>query len=334
MNVSNAAALVKSKSFWTLSFSGAGHLLPYHLGAARRLLVASRREQQEQEQDLDKVTRPPPRIQAIAGSSSGAIAAAVMALLPHRLDEYADRFLQDRGHALRNLSNMLQEEADTPSVSSSITASDKIMTSPPSSPLLVICTTRCFDGSVQLFEFSTDDETRRDPSKLLRAIKASCTIPPTFHPYDIISNGPLSYPDDGGIEIDGLHYVDGGIVAPAPPTPFDTERHTSRIVISPISGINTTTTSSIDNKSVRSSLSLPVSEYSIRPTDTSWSLWPWTPTASRGGTTFRIRPSVQNVRALVGSMGGASPDVLKGWYDRGSQDAQVFLDDWSRTSRP
>mmetsp|Transcript_63816 Transcript_63816/g.74743 ORF Transcript_63816/g.74743 Transcript_63816/m.74743 type:complete len:300 (+) Transcript_63816:176-1075(+) len=290
-----AAALAKSPSYWTVSFSGAGHLLPYHLGAARSLLASQVGLHNEPERVFATAPLGLP-VRAVAGSSSGAIAAAVMALLPHRLEEYADRFLQDRGHALRNLTCMLQEET-------SVASEETRRSSLP----LTICTTKCSDGSMQLFDFPDE---KRDLPYLLHTIQASCTIPPTFHPYDIISSRPLSYPEEGAIKIDGFHYVDGGIAAPAPPTPFDMDVNSHRIVISPLSGGHS------------------ASECSIRPRDTSWSL-PWDITASRDRS-FRIRPSVQNLQALLGSIGAASPAVLKKWYDRGTQDAEWFLNDWNQ----
>jgi predicted acylesterase/phospholipase RssA len=270
--------MTASKKFMTLSFSGAGHLLPYHLGAARVLLKSSS----------------PTKIRAAAGSSSGAIAAAILTLLPHRLEEYADRFLQDRGHAIRNLKDMLEQESKaSPTFGSS-------------SMLLVVATTKSSDGSMNLFSFDPQ-QFPHDPN-LIRAVQASCTIPDSFHPLDMFSHQTLSYPD--GVEIDGELYCDGGIVAPTPPTPLDEDLNCSmRIVISPISGS---------------------SEYGIRPRDDSFS-FPGELTARCG--TFRIRPSVQNFRAFATSIGVmSSPNELQEWYERGANDAETFLEDVKQRS--
>ncbi|KAG7371830.1 patatin-like phospholipase [Nitzschia inconspicua] len=278
--------------FWTLSFSGAGHLLPYHLGVATVLNQSKHRL--------------PCSIQAIAGSSAGAIAATVMTLLSGRIEEYSDRFLQDRGHAFRNLQQMLLEEI-------SIQQSDSSSLSRPK--LLVICTTKCSDGKMHLFSFddattslsvtSTTTSDRRN-NQILRAVQASCAIPKSFHPFDMFSRQDLSYADEEGVEIDGTFHVDGGIAAPVPPTPMDQNSGCQgRIQVSPISG--------------------PSSPLSIRPKDSSLPLLPFTVTTTRCQP-FQIRPSVQNVRAMIVSMGLASPEVLRDWHNRGIHDASEFVE--------
>ena len=60
--------------YTTVAFSGAGHLLAYHLGVASTLLTASTNTPQPKL----------PPLRAVSGSSSGAIAAAVLSCLPHR----------------------------------------------------------------------------------------------------------------------------------------------------------------------------------------------------------------------------------------------------------
>eukprot|EP00536_Pseudo-nitzschia_multiseries_P011854 jgi/Psemu1/207153/e_gw1.428.14.1 len=264
----------RSRSFWTLSFSGAGHLLPYHLGVAKTLLLSSP-ETEDKESHTHTHTQcqqclPGNRFQlpirSVSGSSSGAIAATVTTLLPHRLDEYTDRFLHDRGHAFRNLRDMLAEETQTqtgPENASFENDNDndnKNKNEQPASshrpPVLSICTTRCSDGGIHLFSF--EDCQREDHERLLKAIEASCRIPQSFHPLDMIvpnfdslaqrlfvsshnnsgsGNGRHTYPDAEGVEIDGDGFVDGGIAGPFPPTPHDGDPEcTGRIVVSPISG--------------------------------------------------------------------------------------------------
>jgi len=76
MNIMATAPLQRCK-FLTLSFSGAGHLLPYHLGVTAAF-------------KSNECATP---IHAVSGSSSGAIAATLFVYFPHeRIKEYADRF--------------------------------------------------------------------------------------------------------------------------------------------------------------------------------------------------------------------------------------------------
>ena len=91
--------------FLTLSFSGAGNLLSYHLGVAASLYRASATSdgKSKRRQHL-------PTIKAVSGSSSGAIAATVFVRLPHRIEEYADTFLSEGGRAFAILKDMLHDE--------------------------------------------------------------------------------------------------------------------------------------------------------------------------------------------------------------------------------
>lgn len=266
--------------FWTISFSGAGLLLSYHLGAAKVL--------------LQNPPVPLP-IRAVAGSSSGAIAATLLSLLPHRLDEYTDRFLYHGGAGLGIMKDMIQSEP-IPTKSTEWTRPD-----------LFICATKSSDGSMHLFRFDpTTERNMQQSDLLLRAIQASCMIPKSFHPHDVFSKQRPTFPD--GIEIDGELYCDGGISESVPPTPMDSDPHCSRhIIISPISG--PTTEDSTYN--------------SIRPLDHSLAL-PFTLTCRSGS--FRIKPSLQNLRAAVASVGATTPNVLRDWYQRGIDDTLAFLD--------
>ena len=276
---------------WYLSFSGAGHLISYHLGVATTLLSASTTKNSLEEDEIR------PKIDVVAGSSSGAIVAAVLGCFPHRLDEYTDRFLKDGGRAFGNFQEMLLQENTT----------DTAL------PRLKIATTNCLDGSLKLFSFDYNaqqqlpDQLEKD--RILRALQASCRIPGTFHPWDLFAK-EVSYPENDGIEIDGDYYVDGGIAAPAPlDKSFD---YANTIIVSPISG-------SLSSSSSSSSIC-----HSIRPKDLSWKLPIVGDLTARCGT-FRITPSVQNLQALITSVGIASPQVLRDWYQRGVEDAEAFL---------
>ena len=73
--------MINQCKFLTVSFSGAGHLLPYHLGA-----IASIRN------DEKLISKP---ISAVSGSSSGAIAATLFVYFPtDQIKEFADRLYQ------------------------------------------------------------------------------------------------------------------------------------------------------------------------------------------------------------------------------------------------
>jgi predicted acylesterase/phospholipase RssA len=255
-----------------LSLSGGGHLLPYHLAVCETLLDASK---------LEKI----PPIEAISGSSAGTIAATVSCRLPsHCLSEFAEKFIQQRGHGLKLLKEFLSPKNDREHL-----------------PRLHVCTTRCSDGTAHVFS-EKDLDTRE---KLLTCVQASCTIPRSFHPMDVLeSSGSLVYPDSDGILIDGGYHVDGGIAAPAPPIPGYHDGEV--IVVSPISG------------------SRRWGEYRISPRDSSFSIW--TELTCRGG--FDVKPSIQNLRALRVASGSTSLTELQSWYNQGIDDANMFLKEW------
>lgn len=271
-----------SRASWNLSFSGAGHLMSYHLGVARTLQASNATS-----------------IQSVAGSSSGAIVAAVLACMPHRLEEYADRFMHDGGRAFANFKDMLNDSSDK------VRETQMII----HRPTLHIATTKCTDGSLKLFSFQPGN-IHVHHEKLLLALKASCKIPASsFHPRDVFSKHAPSYPDLDGIGIDGESYVDGAIAAPCPlANNINAEQHTN-IAVSPISGSSSAV-------------------WNIRPKDTSWKLPLMGDISARCGT-FSVRPSVDNLRALVISAGVAPPNVLKDWCNRGVDDANEFLKKWN-----
>mmetsp|Transcript_14334 Transcript_14334/g.20464 ORF Transcript_14334/g.20464 Transcript_14334/m.20464 type:complete len:344 (-) Transcript_14334:111-1142(-) len=336
------------KKIISLSFSGAGHLLPYHLGVARvfsRFLKKKQKQPKHANQTLS--------IESVSGSSSGAIAAAVMAFLSHRLEEYTDIFISEGGNALTTLDRMLQEKSipyETRQHRQNQNDSTLFLLQPPSITLLV-ATTKCEDGSLHLFPFEssvheevnntsnvtdfhnpkTFYDTSIDDYKfsqiginkhhLMRTIKASCYIPLSFHPIDIFTKATqLSYPKHEGIEIDGTHYVDGAIASPAPPTTDRTlppSTASNIIVVSPISG-------SIHPMNSPSSSEMI---HRISPTDNTLSFLPMNMELTARCGTFRIRPSVQNIRSCFASVGfGASPPMLRNWYNRGFDDATRFLE--------
>lgn len=269
--------------FFTLSFSGAGHLLAYHLGVASAF----------------SSPRVLPHVKAVSGSSSGAITAVVLSFLPHRLSEYADRFLQDRGYALRNLKQMLLEEEGK---QSSLSA-----------PEVYVCVTKSDDGLPKLLNFHPS---RKADPRLIKAVEASCRIPQSFHPFDMLMS--TSTYEGEGIEIDGSLYVDGGISAPFPP-PCPHELGTTstndyqRILVSPVE-----LKSRSDNKH----------EHYIFPSSYKSNSWY---IHTRGD--IKIQASLGNLRALLAAGGFISGESLKSWYERGLENGQYFVDQSLKVER-
>ena len=264
------SCIIQQCSSLTLSFSGAGHLLAYHLGAALAL--------KEKERHITQ------QIYAVSGSSSGAIAAsAFVYFTDEQIKNYAERFINDGGRAMVHFKQMLEE-------------SNNILSTQQS---LHIATTRCSDGSLHLFDFLPASSNR---SRLVKCLEASCKIPDHFHPADVLpSKWPSKYPEEDGIVIDGSSFCDGGIAAPAPPTPVDDEEGICRIVVSPISGGNN------EKNAIR-----------ISPRDDSWK-FPMD-ISCRGG--FQVHPSLQNIQAMQVSAGVASTSILRKWYERGIKDVE------------
>jgi len=377
-----AASRRAAASFLTLSFSGAGHLLSYHLGVAASLHRASGTNNHGSTcsgsgNGRRGKTELMPAIRAVSGSSSGAIAATVFVRLPHRIEEYADAFLAEGGRAFAILKEMLHDEerrlvaAATDAGDGGVEASNasrvevlspdqpahhntrRLNVSTPRRrsgsavpPSLHVATTSCETGQLRMFDFRPVHAEFRTISaswtndELLEAVEASCRIPQSFHPADVLES-PLSggalgalfgggggrgsastYPDGDGICIDDNCYVDGGIAAPAPPTPLDTFENAIRVVISPISGGPMK-----DNGRSRfadDELLQRKQSHRISPSDGTRRLLPFD-LRLRGG--LSVFPTVQNLRALGISAGVASRDDLMRWYDAGREDGEVFLND-------
>ena len=321
MNQAAASAPLRQCKFLTLSFSGAGHLLPYHLGVAAAI-----------RSNLCSITKP---IRAVSGSSSGAIAATLFVYFPHeRIKEYADRFIADGGRAMHHFKKLIVEanasaerrhmnqslantrcsaERFVPHSGGAIShlremfvdanASGEVLNQ--HGTTLHIATTRCSDASICFFDFPPNLSSIPNDF-LVKCLEASCKIPPHFHPFDVLpSKWPSIYPEEDGIMIDGISYVDGGISAPAPPTPLDSTEGACRVVISPISG------------SLNSGSAIRIS-----PGDLSWKLP--LDIRCRGG--FHVHPSVQNFKAIQISAGlSTTTTTLQEWYERGFQDAMTKL---------
>ena len=339
-----------AKPFLTLSFSGAGHLLPYHLGVASSINRVVQRQQQKKQggASYEKLSSSPsrilPPIRAVAGSSSGAIAAATFSWMPHRIEEFADRFLSDGGRALDHLEALLHDEERSQMATQGkgansdaplhATMANRLGSkgSQVRRPSLHVATTCCSDGCLRVFDFRPFDPLFRSISsswktdELLTVIKASCRIPASFHPVDLLDSGGFSYfekfgfstssptyPDGDGVRIDRLWYVDGAISAPAPPTPLDSVDWATRVIISPISG-------SCDISNADGALT---KNYRISPDDATRRFLPFE-LKLRGG--LMVRPSTQNLQALRTSMGMSGKQELTDWYHRGQEDGENWIE--------
>mmetsp|Transcript_25907 Transcript_25907/g.40652 ORF Transcript_25907/g.40652 Transcript_25907/m.40652 type:complete len:274 (-) Transcript_25907:73-894(-) len=271
------SSIIQRSRSLTLSFSGAGHLLPYHLGVAIAL--------KEKERHITQ------KIHAVSGSSSGALAAsAFVHFTDEQIKDYAESFINDRGRAMFHFKQMFGQ-------CNNVT---------PTQQNLHIATTRCSDGSLHLFDFLAGSSSDQSRSRLTECLEASCKIPHHFHPADVLpSKWPSKYPEENGIIIDGNSFCDGGIAAPAPPTPIDNEEGVCRIVVSPISGGNN------EKNAIR-----------ISPRDDSWK-FPMD-IKCRGG--FAVHPSLQNIKAMQVSAGVASTPILRKWYERGMKDVERILE--------
>lgn len=301
--------LLRHQNSIAISFSGGGHLLSYHLGVAETFLSHESSSRQ-------RLTIPP--VEAVSGASAGAIAAVVYTHLGHRIHEYTERFLTDGGNAMKHLKNMLHEEE---SMSAPVTYHN-IHKERRQAPGLYIATTKCIDGSLKRWSFKKDSlyasiSSQWNTDSILLAVKASCTIPPSFHPVDCISNiSNLSYPPEDGILMeDGFHYVDGGIASTAPTYKDDMSSSPMfSIIVSPLSYSAKNPEKSTLNR--------------ISPKDESWRLLPLKNITCRSD--FLVKPSMQNLKALRVASGAASTHELQTWYELGKDDAQEKLKEWFR----
>ena len=341
--------IIRRCKFLTLSFSGAGHLLPYHLG-----VIVAIKSSVEQHLSLT------PPIHAVSGSSSGSIAATLYAYFSReQVQEYADKFISECGRAIHHLKQLVidanasaearyyrnsqqsKSSCNNNSLTDTRTDSGRVMShlremiidanvnnviatsasNRHNQPLtLHIATTRCSDGSLHLFNFPSNLSSS-DIHTLLQCLEASCKIPPHFHPVDVLQNNKwwgsssLTYPEEDGICINGISYVDGGISAPAPPTPIDMMDGACRVIISPISGSLNSSRRDDEEDGVSAAV------VRISPSDNSWKL----PLHIKCKGGFNVDPSIQNFKAMQISAGLATPPILQEWYDRGFNDATKIL---------
>jgi len=326
-----------------LSFSGGGLLLTYHLGMASYLLRP------------DGPLRP--RVTRFVGVSGGALAATACALLgPEALLGFAVRYAC-RGQAWSGLLNALQvgspglgvgQHADDHAARPQGNALGEGSASRDShsrtsgahggadaaarlSDVLYIGATECSTGRAVLFSRFGSNE------QIARCLLASCAIPASAHPLDLLRSRN-TYPDTSGVVVPpacewdggpppgagaaampgaggrlpwsphGVAYVDGGLSAAAPLLPHALRCHT--LTISPIAGPRGVIARPRADRPAH--LHLCPSDASLR-----------VPLVAPALAGMRCYLSAQNLRALSASV-HAPPEALKGWYERGAADAELF----------
>ena len=286
-----------------LSFSGSGHLHTYQLGAAHHLLTGAHAWAD--------------RIGFFAGSSGGAIAATVCALLPpEQISEFA-RTVSCKGSGFNGLSRALIEPNGTFSFSDThVRALSN----------LFLSATHCRTGRNALFSRF------RSAAELQRCVHASAAIPVSFHPLDMLKSRP-TYPEGGGVIVDpacewdggaenealstcelpfhpdGEAYVDGGITNTAPLLNDLLDVHT--LTISPMSGPQGCMIPPEGDEKP--------GHFHLTPLDTSLKL----PLVAPRLAGMRCYLSVDNLRAFGRSM-GAREVTLRRWFDKGIEDASWF----------
>jgi hypothetical protein len=280
--LTTAAALSRrrdSRRPLALSLTGSGHLLVYQLGVVQTLLL------QQQHHHLN--------IQHVVGASGGALAAAIMTQIPHRLEEYAHAFIQKRGGGLSLLRDFLEADrrcGDTTTTSKTTTSSAAMLHGRSKQALL-------------LFSWPSDDNCTTLPQRHVK-------VPGGFHPWDVLSSVPVTYPEEDGIILsNGAAYVDGGIATPAPPTPDSCRR----VIVSPLAG----TSSSSNNASAIIRIS-PDSGHN----STARTKWGQMQATYDFGIDLL---SWGNLRALRAATGAVSSAELFEWYERGQEDARRSL---------
>lgn len=260
----------------SLSFSGSGHLLCYQLGVAYHLL--GRRG----------VT-----VTSLAGCSGGAIVAAVASCLPAQsIKAFAQEWAIE-GRSWAGLDAALPADVATP-------ASGRLHVG------LTECSSSNGGGGGRLAVLSSFSER----GELLQALRASCHIPRSFHPFDLCRRTPV-YPASEGLQVGDRFFVDGGLSATFidPAVAVASVRQQQRqqlVVVTPVSGPTATTQS----------------HQRISPTDTSFGVGKFT----LPGGQLQGYLSVQNLRGLVMSVGGGTPQALQAQFDLGAHDAASWYE--------
>ena len=285
----------------------------YHLGVAKRLRESPFGSQ----------------ITCFAGASGGAIAAAACALLPPAL---LDKFVEESALRCDGFGGLARALGVQPPLASSSTneiVSEELVRS--TSGSLFIGATECRTGRRVLFaNYDSAHE-------LMRCILASCAIPPSAHPFDLLRSRPPTYPEAEGIvvaphcEWDGVSrsteesrdqlpssphgeaFVDGGLSAAVPLPPA--EMQLALVTVAPISGPRG---------------SLGSDHLHVCPADDSLKL----PFAAPSLAGLRCYLSVDNLVAARRTL-GASPKALRKYYERGQEDAEWLLNanaNWPRVN--
>ena len=265
-----------------VSFSGGGHLLAYHLGVAHQLKLAN------------------VHVDCFAGSSSGAVAAAVTATSDAQgIQAFMEKHTA-QGRSVSGLAHFLADDAHR-------TAANN----------LAISVTDCGTGANRLLRsFSSTP-------RMLEAVAASCHIPPSFHPLDFLSADPRVYPPEEGRYCEWTaqggasrmedcgegNFVDGGLSANIPLVPGC---QTARVSV--LSTPDARVLAPLDTGGAQGALGqLPV-PFSVR--------LPGTLNMSGLG----VYLSLSNLRRVAVAGAGAPPAVLRRLFTEGQRDCALRLE--------
>jgi len=188
---------------------------------------------------------------------------------------------------------------------------------------LFVCVTKCKTGEPKLLTHFDSQE------QLSRALIASCTIPASAHPFDLLQNGQ-KYPEHQGIWLpqscvyetltlnqskrEQDAYIDGALSASIPSL---IPHANCTISVSPIAGLGPRWSNSNHGDNIH-----------ICPPDTSLRI-PFIIPKLAGLPCFL---SLANLRALPCALFGGNLDFRQRWYDAGMTDAELVLSSSSCSS--
>ncbi|GAB5363644.1 hypothetical protein AAMO2058_000901600 [Amorphochlora amoebiformis] len=260
-----------------LSFGGSGHLLAYQLGVARSVL--SHRIFRE-------------NVVKFGGSSGGAIVASLLSCLGA---ESIDKFFDNHASKCKSLTGILESLPE----GAHLTANSR----------LYVSVTDCNTGDNKVLDKFLD---RR---QLGQTIQASCHIPPSFHPFDMLRSRAI-YPLSEGkaiTHLPGSTYCDGGISRSIPAIP-DVDL---TVTVSPIAGPR----EQIGDRGELEGLAVA----HVCPERSGLRL------GSVGIAGQRADISAANLKRLSKAFTGSSPEDMRALFEDGIRDGDLFVKDYERS---